>query len=84
MKIGGADLARRYGIPLFGSQYCGDIKQKKVHDLEKEKMSCNIDEMIAAGRLHYFHPDKIKQALKEGYVPCKYCIGNNRRKSLLK
>jgi len=70
---------RRYGWPLNGKRYCGNVNKKEVHDLDNEKPQCQIDEIIAAGHARTFTPDTLEQAHKEGYDNGAYCIGGSRR-----
>jgi len=72
-------MTRRYGSPLHGSRYCGNINTMEVHDLDKEKPQCQIDEIIAAGHVKTFSPDTLEQAHAEGYDNCEYCIGGGIR-----
>jgi hypothetical protein len=41
-------MARQPGRPLCGARPCGR-SQKEVHDLDKERPQCQINEIIAAG-----------------------------------
>ena len=68
-------MARRLDPPLDGNRYCGNTNKKEVHDLDNEKIVCEIDEIIDAGHARIFTPDTLEQANKEGYDDCAYCIG---------
>jgi hypothetical protein len=46
----------------------------EVHDLQNEKNSCQIDEIVAAGNAVVFEPDSLAQAHSEGYDNCGWCI----------
>lgn len=72
-------MARRPGPPLYGNQYCGNTNKKEVHDLDNEKLHCQIDEIIDAGHARTFEPDTLAQAHKEGYDNGAYCIGGSKR-----
>jgi hypothetical protein len=60
-------------------KYLGNRKHKEVHDLENEKSLCQIREIIDAGNAVVFTPDILKQAHKEGYDNCAFCIGCSKR-----
>jgi hypothetical protein len=75
-------MPRRFGSPLYGNQYCGDIKTTEVHDLDKEDTSpsgCQIDEIVRASHARVFSPDTLYQAHAEGYDNCAKCIGGSHR-----
>jgi len=75
----GAIMARRPRSPLYGNRYCGNTNKKEVHDLDNEKVVCQIEEIIDAGHARIFTPDRLDQAHKEGYDNCAYCIGGSLR-----
>jgi hypothetical protein len=72
-------MPRRPGNPLYGSRFCGNMNKMEVHDLDNEKISCQINEIIAAGHSRTFNPDTLAQARIEGYDNCAYCIGSSTR-----
>jgi hypothetical protein len=45
-----------------------------VHDLERARGACEIDEILDEGRGVRFEPDKLDQAEKEKYRHCHRCI----------
>ncbi len=47
-------MARRPGYPLYGAQFCGNTSKKEVHDLDKEQVNCQINEIIRAGHVYCF------------------------------
>ena len=51
----------------------------EVHDLNNEKVLCQIDEIIRAGHALVFTPDTLAQAHTEGFDNCAYCIGGSLR-----
>ena len=66
-------MARRLGEPLYGAQYCVDIKKREIHDLDHEKAICQIDKIIEAGNARpCWSP---LSGHREGYADCKCCIG---------
>ena len=72
-------MARRYGPPLNGAQYCANTSpsKKEVHDLDNEKSQCQIDEIIAAGHAKPYH--SLAEAHNDGYDNCHWCIGGSTR-----
>lgn len=72
-------MTRRSGYPLYNNKFCGNTYTKEVHDLDREKTQCQIDEIIAAGHARTFTPDTLEQAHSEGYDNCAYCIGGGTR-----
>lgn len=70
-------MARRSGYPLYGARYCGNINTKEVHDLDNEKLLCQINEIIQAGHAKPFN--SIIEAHREGFDNCAYCIGGSTR-----
>jgi hypothetical protein len=70
-------MARRYGYPLNGAQYCGNRNEKEVHNLDNEKPQCQIDEIIRAGHTVPF--TTLYEAKLLGYDNCAYCIGGSTR-----
>jgi len=72
-------LGERINPRVHGKKFCGNINKKEVHDLDNETTLCWIDEIIAAGHAKIFYPDTLKQANREGYDNCAYCIGRSKR-----
>lgn len=72
-------IEERFDPRLHGKRFCGNINKKEVHDLDNETPQCWIDKIIAAGHAKKFYPDTLKQAHKEGYDNCAYCIGGSKR-----
>jgi len=70
-------MARRQGSPLYGAKYCGNTSEMEVHDLDNEKTSCQINEIIAAGHAVPFND--LATAHTAGHDNCAYCIGNSTR-----
>ena len=62
-----------------GKRYLGNTNKIEAHDLDNEKTSCQINEIIAAGHDEYFTPDTLAQANSEGYDNCHWCIGGSTR-----
>ena len=68
---------RRYTAYMSGERFMADSRTKVVHDLEKEKSQCNIDEIVRAGRELPFR--NLNTAVEEGYVNCKFCIEASKK-----
>jgi hypothetical protein len=64
-----------------GQRYLGNSSPSKmeVHDLQNEKVGCQIDEIIAARHAVKFIPDTLDEARRNKYDNCAYCIGNSTR-----
>lgn len=63
--------------PFDGKRFIGDTRKNIVHDQVYEKNhllgECQIDK-IKIECIRTFSPDKLEQAKKEGFKPCKYCL----------
>jgi len=72
-------MARRYTGNMNGERYLANSSRSKmeVHDLDNEKTSCQIDEIIRAG--HDRPYNSVDQARRDGYDNCAYCIGGSTR-----
>lgn len=57
---------------MSGEKYLGNKDKKEVHNLEKEKPECRIDEIIKAEFDIAFRT--IDDARDQGYSDCPYCI----------
>jgi len=62
---------RRFIGHTNGEQYLGNSNTKEVHDLDNEKTSCQIDEIIKAGHDVPFYI--LYLAHEAGYENCTYC-----------
>lgn len=58
-----------------GQRFLGDDSNMIVHDLERAKGACEIDEILDEGRGVRFEPDTLQQAESERYRPCARCNG---------
>ena len=70
---------RRYTANMSGERFMADIKTKVVHDLEKEKNECYIDDIVRAGAELPFK--NLSIAHEEGYVNCRHCLNSSSRQS---
>lgn len=70
-------MARRHKLPLCGVRLCGNTATKEVHDLDKETVQCQIDEIVASGNAFPFK--SLEKAHQLGYDKCHYCIGGSTR-----
>jgi hypothetical protein len=64
---------------MNGEQYLANTSPSKreVHDLDKEKINCQIDEIIKAGHdKPYISHEAVK---RDGFDNCAYCIGGSTR-----
>lgn len=59
------------------TRYLGNSRIREVHDLEKVKKQCQIDE-IAPDRQVYFRTER--EAVAAGYDYCRYCFGKQKSK----
>jgi hypothetical protein len=57
-----------------GQRYLGDDASMIVHDLERARGACEIDEILDEGRGVRFEPDKLEQAENEQFRHCLRCI----------
>ncbi len=57
-------------------RFLGDENSMIVHDLERARGACEIDEILDEGRGVRFEPDKLEQAESERYRPCHRCISS--------
>ena len=64
-------LARRLNAPFFAKRYVGNSETKILHDLDRERSECNIDE-IPRNRIQMFEWLSIPAGF--GYSGCKSCM----------
>ncbi len=62
---------------LSNAKYCGNRVKKEVHDLDDEKIQCQIDEILRTGHAVPFN--SLEEAHRQGYDNCAYCLGGSRR-----
>jgi len=70
-------MARRRTGHMNGERYLGNTNTTEVHDLDNEKGSCQIDEIIKAGHDKPFAT--LQAAHAAGYDNCAYCLGSSTR-----
>ncbi len=68
---------RRYTAYMSGERFMADSHKKIVHDLEKERIECGIDEIVRAGKELPFK--SLNEAATEGYSQCRYCLNNQKK-----
>lgn len=56
------------------TRYMADVRQRLVHDTWGEKVSCNLDSVLARREGAAFKPDTPAQAQAEGFVFCEHCV----------
>lgn len=59
-----------------GQRFLGDEGQMVVHDLERARGACEIDEILDESRGVRFDPDKLEQAELEKFRPCHRCVNS--------
>lgn len=64
---------RRNSGNMNGERYCGNVHKKEVHDLDNEKTSCQVDEIIKAGHDKPF--TSLSSAHAAGMEDCGWCLG---------
>jgi len=72
-------MARRPWAPMYNKRFCGNTNEMEVHDLDNEKIACQIEEIIDAGHAVTFNPDTLEQAHSEDFDNCHHCIGGSLR-----
>lgn len=72
-------MARRWRGNMNGERYLANKSPSKreVHDLDQEKVQCQIDEIIRAGNDKPYN--NLAAARADGYDNCAYCLGNSTR-----
>lgn len=72
-------MARRNRGHMNGERYLANASPSKreVHDLDNEKVQCQIDEIIRAGNDRPYN--SLEAARRDGYDNCAYCIGGSTR-----
>lgn len=69
-------MTRRERFPFNGKRFIGNKNNNEVHDLDKERTTCQIDD-IKREHVRTFSPDTHSQAKSEGFDNCAKCIGNS-------
>lgn len=72
-------MSRRNSGNMSGQRYLANTSPSKreVHDLDSEKLVCQIDEIIKAG--HDKPYTSREAANRDGFDNCAYCIGGSKR-----
>lgn len=72
-------MARRWKGNMNGEQFLGNSSSSKmeVHDLDREKPQCQIDEIIRAGNDRPF--ETLQEAKAAGFDNGHWCIGDSER-----
>lgn len=50
-------------------RWLGDKRTQKVHDLDRPRKDCAIDELVASEQFTSFGPDLLAEARNRGYRP---------------
>ena len=72
-------MARRYSGRMRGERFLANASSSKreVHDLDNEKVQCQIDEIIRAGNDRPYIT--LAAAQSAAYDNCAYCLGSSTR-----
>jgi hypothetical protein len=70
-------MSRRYTGHMKGERYLGNMNKREVHDLDNEKVPCQIDEVIQAGHDRGYVSYQLAKAA--GLDNCAWCIGGSTR-----
>jgi len=72
-------MARRFTGHMNGERYLANTSwsKREVHDLDNEKVKCQIDEIIQAG--HDKPYSSLSAAHADGFDNCAHCLGNSLR-----
>lgn len=72
-------MARRHTGNMNGERYLANKSPSKreVHDLDNEKASCQIDEIIKAKNDKPY--TSLADAHRDGNDNCAYCLGSSTR-----
>lgn len=68
---------RRHTGNMNGERYLANVNTTEVHDLDNERTSCQIDEIIRAG--HDRPYSSLTSAHNAGFDNCHWCIGGSKR-----
>jgi len=63
---------RRYTTCMRGERYLGNSESGEVHDLDREKLQCNIDKIISDIKEIPF--STLEEAIAGGYSYCSFCF----------
>ena len=55
------------------TQWLGDKRTQRVHDLDRTVPACALDELLASEQYAAFGPDRLAEARNRGYRPCSAC-----------
>ena len=72
-------MARRWTGHMNGERYLANTSPSKleVHDLDAERVQCQVDEIIRAG--HDKPYTSLDAAHRDGYDDCAYCLPDSQR-----
>ena len=62
---------------MDGQRYLGNTNKMEVHDLDIERLICQIDKIIDARHDRPF--DTLEAAHNAGFDNCRHCLGNSTR-----
>lgn len=72
-------MSRRYTGHMKGERFLANTSPSKreVHDLDNEKVTCQIDEIIRSGNDKPYNSRE--SANRDRYDNCAYCMGGSTR-----
>jgi hypothetical protein len=62
---------------MRGEQFCANLGKLEVHDLDRERGSCRIDEILRAGHDRPYR--SLDAAHRDGHGDCAWCLGSSPR-----
>lgn len=54
-------------------RWLGDKRTMVVHDLDRTRDTCRLDDLLTSGRFATFGPDSVIEARNRGYRQCRRC-----------
>lgn len=74
-------MGRRYAGHMQGERFCGNLRERKIHDLDRENGACRIGELLVAGLDLPF--SSLSSAHLAGYDDCGHCVTFQRRPAVV-
>lgn len=73
-------MPRRYAGHMNGQQYLANVSKLEVHDLDNEKSSCQINEIISDGHDKAYR--LLRAAQRDHYDICPWCLSKPKRRQV--
>jgi hypothetical protein len=70
-------VARRYVDRMNGERYLADARHGLMHDLDNEKNSCRIDDVVVGGHARPY--SRLADARRSRYRGCAWCVIGSMR-----